>query len=68
MYLKVGTTGTGGMGLNIPFTHSEDKPSRVLLAKSAMAGAHSMLLFLLGRTAGQETSQAKWNHDRNVKP
>jgi len=68
MYLKVGTTGTGGMGLNIPFTHSEDKPSRVLLAKSAMAGAHSMLLFLLGRTAGQETSQTKWNHDRNVKP
>lgn len=49
MYLKIGTTGTGGMGLNIPFTHSEDKPSRVLLAKSAMAGAHSMLLFLLGQ-------------------
>ena len=39
MYIKVGTTGTGGMGLNIPYTHSEDKPSRVLLSKNAVAGA-----------------------------
>jgi hypothetical protein len=51
-YLKVGTTGTGGMGFNIPYTHSEDKPSAQLLAKSSMAGAHSMLLFLMGRTPG----------------
>jgi len=50
MYVKVGTTGTGGMGLNIPYTHSEERPSRVLLSKTAMAGAHSMLLFLMGRT------------------
>ena len=52
VYVKVGTTGTGGMGLNIPYTHSEEKPSRTLLAKSAMAGAHSMLLFLMARTPG----------------
>lgn len=51
-YLKIGTTGTGGMGFNIPYTHSEEKPSGKLLAKSAMAGAHSMLLFLMGRTPG----------------
>ena len=51
-YVKVGTTGTGGMGLNIPYTHSEEKPSSQLLAKSSMAGAHSMLLFLMGRTPG----------------
>lgn len=50
MYVKVGTSGTGGMGLNIPYTHSEDKPSRVLLAKSAIAGAHTLLMFLMGRT------------------
>ncbi len=50
MYIKVGTTGTGGMGLNIPYTHSEERPSRVLLGKSSVAGAHSMLLFLMGRT------------------
>jgi NAD(P)-dependent dehydrogenase (short-subunit alcohol dehydrogenase family) len=50
IYLKVGTTGSGGMGLNIPYTHSEERPSRVLLSKSSVAGAHSMLLYLLGRT------------------
>lgn len=49
-YLKIGTTGTGGMGLNIPYTHSEERPSRVLLSKSSIAGAHSMLLYLLART------------------
>ncbi len=50
VYCKVGTSGTGGMGLNIPYTHSEEKPSRVLLSKSSIAGAHSMLLFLMART------------------
>lgn len=50
VYLKIGTTGTGGMGLNIPYTHSEEKPSRLLLAKAGLAGAHSMLLFLMGST------------------
>ena len=52
VYMKVGTSGTGGMGLNVPYTHSEEKPSRVLLSKSAVAGAHSMLLFLMARTPG----------------
>jgi len=52
IYIKVGTTGTGGMGLNIPYTHGEEKPSRVLMSKSALAGAHSMLLFLMARTPG----------------
>lgn len=49
-YLKVGTSGTGGMGLNIPFTHSEQRPSNVLLSKSGVAGAHSLLLYLMART------------------
>ncbi len=49
-YIKVGTSGTGGMGLNIPYTHSEEQPSRVLLAKSAVAGAQTLLLFLMART------------------
>ena len=52
VYLKIGTCGTGGMGLNIPYTHSEDKPSQMLLAKSSVAGAQSLLLFLMGRTPG----------------
>ncbi len=50
IYVKVGTTGTGGMGLNIPYTHSEDRPSKKLLAKNAVAFAHTGLLFLLART------------------
>ena len=52
IYIKIGTSGTGGMGLNIPYTHSEEKPSRVLLSKSSIAGAHTLLLFLMGRTPG----------------
>lgn len=51
-YLKVGTSGTGGMGLNIPYTHGEERPSRVLLSKSALAGANTQLLFLMARTPG----------------
>ncbi len=52
VYLKIGTTGTGGMGLNIPYTHSEDRPSALLISKSAIAFAHTGLLFLMARTAG----------------
>jgi hypothetical protein len=52
LYLKVGTTGTGGMGLNIPYTHSEDKPSANLMTKTAVAFAHTGLMFLMARTPG----------------
>jgi hypothetical protein len=52
LYLKVGTTGTGGMGLNIPYTHSEDRPSAQLMTKTAIAFAHTGLLFLMARTPG----------------
>lgn len=51
-YVKIGTAGTGGMGLNIPFTHSEERPSRMLLAKAGVAGAHTLLLYLMARTPG----------------
>ncbi|MGH7443877.1 MAG: short-chain dehydrogenase [Longimicrobiales bacterium] len=51
-YVKIGTAGTGGMGLNIPFTHSEERPSRMLLSKAAVAGAHTLLLYLMARTPG----------------
>lgn len=52
IYVKIGTAGTGGMGLNIPFTHSEERPSRMLLAKSGLAGAHTLFLYLMARTPG----------------
>jgi hypothetical protein len=51
-YVKIGTSGTGGMGFNIPYTHSEERPSRTLMTKSAVAGAQSLFLFLMGRTPG----------------
>jgi hypothetical protein len=52
LYLKVGTTGTGGMGLNIPYTHGEERPSPQLLNKTAVAFAHTGMLFLMARTPG----------------
>jgi len=52
VFVKVGTAGTGGMGLNIPFTHSEERPSRVLLAKTGIAGAQTLYLYLMARTPG----------------
>ncbi len=52
LYLKVGTTGTGGLGLNIPYTHGEDRPSATLMSKTAIAFAHTGLLFLMARTVG----------------
>ena len=59
MYLKVGTSGTGGMGLDIPFTHSEDRPSVRLLTKNAVAFAHTGLLFLMARTDGPLVKEIK---------
>jgi hypothetical protein len=50
LYLKVGTTGTGGLGLNIPYTHSEDRPSAKLLTKTAVGFAHTGLLYLMARS------------------
>ncbi len=52
IYVKVGTTGTGGMGLNIPYTHGEDKPSAKLMSKTAVGFAHTGLMFLMARTPG----------------
>lgn len=66
-YVKVGTTGTGGMGLNIPYTHSEDKPSLTLLAKSAIGFAHTGLLFLLARTP-QESEEKQGVIVKEIKP
>lgn len=61
LYIKIGTTGTGGMGLNIPFTHGEEVPSRLLMTKAATAGAHTMLLYTLSKTPG-------WPVIKEIKP
>src|SRR5207245_3209238 len=52
VYVKIGTSGTGGMGVNIPYTHSEQRPGLPLLLKSPVAGAFSLVVFLLGPTPG----------------
>ena len=67
-YVKVGTTGTGGMGLNIPYTHSEDKPSLTLLAKSAIGFAHTGLLFLLARTPQESEKKQGGATIKEIKP
>ena len=59
LYLKIGTTGTGGMGLNIPYTHSEDRPSAKLMTKTAIAFAHTGLMFLMARTPGPIVKEIK---------
>ncbi len=58
-YIKVGTTGTGGMGVNIPFTHGEDKPSFTLMTKTSIGFAHTGLLFLLARSPGPIIKEIK---------
>lgn len=71
VYVKVGTTGTGGMGINIPYTHSEDRPSATLLSKSAVGFAHTGLLFLLARTpdaGGDEDVDTRGAIIKEVKP
>lgn len=68
-YIKVGTTGTGGMGLNIPYTHSEDRPSRVLLTKNAMGGAQTLMMFLMARTPlQQDDGCTREIHVKEIKP
>ncbi|MEM4255525.1 MAG: hypothetical protein QXR53_04345 [Candidatus Norongarragalinales archaeon] len=52
-YLKIGTSGSGGLGFTLPFNHGErEVPSRLLMGKTAVAGAQTMLLWVLGRTPG----------------
>ena len=54
-YLKLGTTGVGGMGLDIPFTHGDEKPSKKLLRKISFAGSESMLLYALSNNKNTKT-------------
>ncbi|HXI13691.1 MAG TPA: hypothetical protein VNM92_13760 [Thermoanaerobaculia bacterium] len=68
VYVKVGTTGTGGMGINIPYTHSEDRPSPTLLSKSAIGFAHTGLLFLLARTPSGVSGQDHGPVVKEIKP
>ncbi len=49
IYFKIGTTGLGGMGLNLPYTH-EQYSSEFMMRKAALSGAQTALLLLMGRS------------------
>jgi hypothetical protein len=50
LYLHLGTTGSGGLGLNIPFTHGEKLDELPIINKAAFAGISSAMLTLLSRS------------------
>ncbi len=49
-YIQIGTTGSGGLGLNIPFTHGESIEDIPILNKAAFAGITTSMLTLLSRS------------------
>ncbi len=51
MYIKIGTTGTGGMGLNIPFSHHR-VAENLLMEKAMLSGTQTAYLLLASRTPG----------------
>lgn len=49
-YLQVGTTGSGGLGFNIPFTHGDKIEDLPIIHKAAFAGMTSGFLCMLSRS------------------
>ncbi len=49
-YIQVGTTGSGGLGFNIPFTHGEKSEDLPIIHKAAFAGITTSMLTLLSRS------------------
>lgn len=55
-YVKIGTTGVGGMGYNIPFSHGESgRPGNPLLLKSSLGFAESGIYELWGKDGNLST-------------
>ena len=52
VYVKVGATGTGGMGFDTPFTDAVERNSRSILTTMGIAGAQTLSLFLMARNPG----------------
>jgi hypothetical protein len=53
-YVQVGTTGSGGLGFNIPFTHGDTLEDLPIIHKAAFAGVTTALLTLLSRSFAGE--------------
>jgi hypothetical protein len=49
-FLQLGTTGAGGLGFNIPFTHGEATAELPIIHKAAFSGITTSLLVLLSRS------------------
>ncbi len=49
-YLQIGTTGSGGLGFDIPFTHGAAAEDLPIIHKAAFAGMSSQLLVLISRS------------------
>lgn len=60
-YLQIGTTGSGGLGFNIPFTHGDKIEELTIIHKAAFAGITTSLLTLLSRSFnnGTQVSEVK---------
>ncbi len=56
-YIQVGTMGTGGMGMNVPFSHGEKLSNLPLFYKASFAGTCTILLALLSRSFGDNKHQ-----------
>ena len=48
-YVQIGTTGSGGLGFNIPFTHGEKQANLPIINKAAIAGIITSMNLLLQR-------------------
>jgi hypothetical protein len=49
-YIQFGTTGSGGLGFNIPFTHGDKIEDLPIINKAAFAGVSDSMLTLLSRS------------------
>lgn len=53
-YIQIGTTGSGGLGLNIPFTHGGKLEDLPIINKAAFAGIGTSMLTMLSRSFGSK--------------
>lgn len=54
-YIQIGTTGSGGLGFNIPFTHGEKIEELPIIRKAAFAGITTAMLTLLSKSFSNGT-------------
>ncbi len=50
LFIQLGTTGSGGLGFNIPFTHGDKIEDLPIINKAAFAGISTSMLILLSRS------------------